>query len=237
MTLTWKPGEPAVSPFTVGAYPYEQSPITGQKIIVWSNRPELLNVPVTDNSVADLVVTRPKQYVGAGQWSDVIRRLKAHGIRLTTLEKPMAIAVTLYRMDDVRVTGGFEPDRAAHNQIPSYEGHLMVSGKGKPFQRLQTLSGRLDGGRHRPAAGGPRNRPAAAGKPQLVLVLGLLQRDPGVGRTAGGLRDGADGPEDASRKPRAEGPVREKERRKTRPSPATPPRVCNGSTSARPSMT
>jgi len=137
--LTWKPGEPKLTPFTVGGYHFEQSPITGAKTIVWSNEPKQLNVPVTDNSVPDLVVKRPKQYVVPAQWRDVILRLKAHGIILKTLDEPTPIAVTLYRMDDITVAGGFEPDRAEKNQVPSYEGHLLVSGKGKPFERLQTF--------------------------------------------------------------------------------------------------
>jgi len=139
VTLTWKPGKPQIVPFTVGNYHYVQSPITGAKTIIWSNQPKQLNVPVTDNSVPDLVVKRPKQYVVPAQWSDVIQRLKAHGIIMKFLDEPTPIAVTLYRMDDIEVAGGFEPDRAAHNQVPSYEGHLLVSGKGKPFQRLQTF--------------------------------------------------------------------------------------------------
>jgi murein tripeptide amidase MpaA len=139
ITLTWKPGEPKVVPFDVGEYHYEKSPITGKKTIVWSNKLKRLMVPVTDNSIPDLVVTRPKEYVVPAEWSEVIRRLKAHGIQMTTLDKPTSIPVTLYRMDDVKVAGGFEPDRVRHNEIPSYEGRLMVSGKGKPFQREQTF--------------------------------------------------------------------------------------------------
>ncbi len=96
-------------------------------------------MPISDNSVPDLVVKRPKQYVVPVQWSEVIARLKAHGIRMKTLEQPTAIEVTLYRMDDIKLAGGFEPDRAAANEIPGYEGHLLVSGTGKPFQRLQTF--------------------------------------------------------------------------------------------------
>ncbi len=137
--LTWKPGKEQHTPFVVGDYRYEQSPITGAKTIVWSNKPKTLQVPVSDNSVPDLVVKRPKQYVVPVQWSEVIARLKAHGIRMKTLEQPTAIEVTLYRMDDIKLAGGFEPDRAAANEIPGYEGHLLVSGTGKPFQRLQTF--------------------------------------------------------------------------------------------------
>lgn len=136
--LTWKPGKEQHTPFVVGDYRYEQSPITGAKTIVWSNKPKTLQVPISDNSVPDLVVKRPKQYVVPVQWSEVIARLKAHGIRMKTLEQPTAIEVTLYRMDDIKLAGGFEPDRAAANEIPGYEGHLLVSGTGKPFQRLQT---------------------------------------------------------------------------------------------------
>lgn len=136
--LTWKPGKEQHTPFVVGDYRYEQSPITGARTIVWSNKPKTLQVPISDNSVPDLVVKRPKQYVVPVQWREVIARLKAHGIRMKTLEQPTAIEVTLYRMDDIKLAGGFEPDRAAANEIPGYEGHLLVSGTGKPFQRLQT---------------------------------------------------------------------------------------------------
>lgn len=138
VVLTWKPGTEQHTPFTVGDYRYETSPITGQKTIVWSNKPKKLTVPISDNSVPDLVVKRPKQYVVPVQWREVISRLQAHGIQMKTLDKPTPIEVTLYRMDDIKLAGGFEPDRAATNQIPGYEGHLLVTGVGKPFQRLQT---------------------------------------------------------------------------------------------------
>ncbi|WP_236199464.1 M14 family metallopeptidase [Pseudomonas pseudonitroreducens] len=138
VTLTWKPGKEQHTPFIVGDYRYEESPITGKKTIVWSNKPKQLNVPISDNSVPDLVVKRPKQYVVPVQWSEVIARLKSHGVQMKTLDKATPIEVTLFRMDDIKLAGGFEPDRAAANEIPGYEGHLLVSGSGKPFQRLQT---------------------------------------------------------------------------------------------------
>ena len=136
--LTWKPGKEQHTPFTVGDYRYEESPITGKKTIVWSNKPKQLDVPISDNSVPDLVVKRPKQFVVPVQWGEVIARLKSHGIQMKTLDKATPIEVTLNRMDDIKLAGGFEPDRAATNEIPGYEGHLLVSGTGKPFQRLQT---------------------------------------------------------------------------------------------------
>lgn len=139
VTLSWKPGEAKKIPFTVGDYTLEQSPITGQKTIIWSNKPKNITVPVTDNSIPDLVVDRPERYIVPAQWSDVIKRLKAHGIAMQTLEKATPIEVTLYRMDDVKISGGFEPDRAAKNEIPGYEGHLLVSGTPKAFKRLQTF--------------------------------------------------------------------------------------------------
>ena len=137
--LTWKPGKDETIPFTVGDYRFEESPITGKKTIVWSNKPKQLKVPVTGNTEPDLVTKRPKQYIVPVQWKAVIDRLKAHGIKMKTLDAPTPIAVTLYRMDDIKVSGGFEPDRAQPNEIPGYEGHLLVSGKAKPFQRLQTF--------------------------------------------------------------------------------------------------
>jgi murein tripeptide amidase MpaA len=139
VTLTWKPGKVETTPFTVGDYHYEQSPITGAKAIVWSNIPKQLTIPVSAKTQPDLVVKRPKQYVVPVQWKEVISRLKAHGIQMTTLDKPTPIAVTLYRMDDIKLADGFEPDRAQSNQIRGYEGHLLVSGVAKPLQRLQTF--------------------------------------------------------------------------------------------------
>lgn len=137
--LTWKPGKAETVPFTVGDYRYDTSPITGAKTIVWSNQPKNLEVPVTGNSEPDLITKRPKQYIVPAQWREVIARLKAHGIEMRTLDKPTAVAVTLFRMDEVKVAGGFEPDRAKSNEIPGYEGHLLVSGVAKPFERLQTF--------------------------------------------------------------------------------------------------
>ena len=136
--LTWKPGEATETP-VVGDYRYEQSPVTGARTIVWSNRPKTLKLPVTDNGVPDLVVPRPQRFIVPAQWHEVIARIKAHGIRYTTLERPTEIAVTLYRMDDIKLADGFEPDRVQGNRIPGYEGRLLVSGTPKPFQRLQTF--------------------------------------------------------------------------------------------------
>ncbi|MFG8219102.1 peptidase, partial [Pseudomonas aeruginosa] len=135
----WKPGEVAETPFVVGDYRYEQSPVTGARTIVWSNRPKTLKLPVTDNGVPDLVVPRPQRFIVPAQWHEVIARIKAHGIRYSTLERPTEIAVTLYRMDDIKLADGFEPDRVQGNRIPGYEGRLLVSGTPKPFQRLQTF--------------------------------------------------------------------------------------------------
>jgi hypothetical protein len=140
VVLTWKPGKEEQVDFKVGDYRYEQSPITGARTIVWSNVPKPLTVPVTGNTEPDLVVKRPRQYVVPAQWAEVIARLKAHGIRMRTLEQPTAMAVTLYRMDEVKVAGGFEPDRAAANEIPGYEGHLLVSGVANPLERMQTFA-------------------------------------------------------------------------------------------------
>lgn len=138
--LSWKaPDRFRTVPFMVGAYHFEHSPITGAKTIVWGNQPKELNVPLTENTVPDLVVKRPKQYIVPVQWAEVIQRLKAHGIQMRTLESPTTLDVTLYRMDDIKIAGGYEPDRAQPNAIPGYEGRLPVSGIPKPFTRRQTF--------------------------------------------------------------------------------------------------
>ncbi|OWY38485.1 peptidase [Xenophilus sp. AP218F] len=131
VTLTWKEadGKPQLVDFKGVKFEKVQSPITGDKIVRWSNQPQTYRIPITPLTVPDLVVTRPKAYVVPAQWRDVIDRLKVHGIAMTTLDKPATLDVTVYRLDDIKLGTPFEPDRESADKIPGYEGRLLISGK------------------------------------------------------------------------------------------------------------
>ena len=140
VTLTWKEaeGKPQVVDFKGVKYEKVASPITGDKIMRWTNQPQDYKLPITPLTAPDLVVPRPKAYVVPAQWHDVIERMKVHGIQMTTLDKPTSYDVTVYRLEDVKLGTPFEPDRESADKIPGYEGRLLVSSKPVPQQRRVT---------------------------------------------------------------------------------------------------
>lgn len=140
VTLTWKAaeGKPQTVPFKGLKFDKVPSPITGDKIVRWSNQPQTYQIPFTPQSVPDLVVPRPKAYVVPAQWTEVIARLKTHGIAMRTLDQPTAMDVTVYRLEDVKLGTPFEPDRESADKIPGYEGRLLIAGKPVPQQRKVT---------------------------------------------------------------------------------------------------
>ena len=113
-------------------------PITGDKIVRWSNQPRDYRLPITPLTVPDLIAARPKAYVVPAQWHEVIARLRAHGIQLRELSRPETLDVTVYRLDDIKLGTPFEPDRESADKIPGYEGRLLIDGKPSPLQRKVT---------------------------------------------------------------------------------------------------
>jgi hypothetical protein len=131
VTLTWKTpdGKAPIVDFKGVKYTKEMSPITGDKIVHWTNQPMDYHIPLTAQTEPDLIVQRPKAYVVPAQWHEVIERLKVHGIKMTTLAAPTTMDVTVYRLEDVKLGTPFEPDRESADKIPGYEGHLLVTSK------------------------------------------------------------------------------------------------------------
>ena len=140
VTLTWKEaeGKPKLVDFKGVKFDKVQSPITGDKIVRWSNQPRDYRLPITPLTVPDLTAARPKAYVVPAQWHEVIARLRAHGIQLRELSRPETLDVTVYRLDDIKLGTPFEPDRESADKIPGYEGRLLIDGKPSPLQRKVT---------------------------------------------------------------------------------------------------
>ncbi|BEV73778.1 MULTISPECIES: M14 family metallopeptidase [unclassified Paludibacterium] len=140
VALTWKApdGKPQLVDFKGVKYTKELSPITGDKIVRWTNKPQDYKIPYTPQTQPDLIVPRPKAYIVPAQWHEVIDRLKVHGIQMTTLSAPTAYDVTVYRLEDVKLGTPFEPDRESADKIPGYEGRLLITGKPVPEHRKVT---------------------------------------------------------------------------------------------------
>ncbi|WP_211829525.1 M14 family metallopeptidase [Kistimonas asteriae] len=137
--LTWKAPEkvPDVE-FKGVTYETEKSPITGDDVVIWSNKPKTYTVPLTGMTEPDLIIKRPKAYVIPVQWQSIIKRLKEHGINMTVFKQPTTLNVTVYRMKDIRLGVGFEPDRAGGAKLPGYEGRLLITGTPVPVKRRVT---------------------------------------------------------------------------------------------------
>lgn len=140
VTLTWKEaeGKPKLVDFKGVKFDKVPSPITGDKIVRWSNQPRDYRLPITPLTVPDLIAARPKAYVVPAQWHEVIARLRAHGIQLRELNRPETLDVTVYRLDNIKLGTPFEPDRESADKIPGYEGRLLIDGKPSPLQRKVT---------------------------------------------------------------------------------------------------
>jgi|WetSurMetagenome_2_1015567.scaffolds.fasta_scaffold08806_5 murein tripeptide amidase MpaA len=79
------------------SYTLEKSPISGGSWFNYSNTPEVMQVPWFKNSHAVFSVKLPIAYIIPVEWSTVISRLEAHGIKIRYLEKETRIPVSGYR--------------------------------------------------------------------------------------------------------------------------------------------
>jgi hypothetical protein len=97
-------------------YRIEQSPISGDKVVRWTEEPKLYsNLPVIANTQPVITVTRPVAYYIPPQWAEVINRLSLHGIRMTRLNKPTSITAQQYQFSKPIFSSA------------DYEGHQTVS--------------------------------------------------------------------------------------------------------------
>ncbi|WP_312734996.1 M14 family metallopeptidase [Brevundimonas sp.] len=86
-------------PFRGVLYEMYDSPASGRKEIRWLGRPdpELWRMPFYGSKPA-LTLKRPTAYWIPGYRTDLIERLKAHGIEMETLTTPRAVAVDMLRL-------------------------------------------------------------------------------------------------------------------------------------------
>lgn len=86
-------------PFRGVLYEMYDSPASGRKEIRWLGRPdpELWRMPFYGSKPA-LTLKRPTAYWIPGYHTDLIERLKAHGIEMETLTAPRAVAVDMLRL-------------------------------------------------------------------------------------------------------------------------------------------
>ena len=97
-------------------YEKVKSDISGAERIIWTADPIDMKVPMTSTTQAKVTAQRPKAYWIPAGWNSVIERLKAHGVEMETIEKPITKTLSFYRVEDAKVTNAL------------YEGRTRVAG-------------------------------------------------------------------------------------------------------------
>ncbi|MEO8896954.1 MAG: M14 family metallopeptidase [Rhizomicrobium sp.] len=116
IALTFKP-DPVSTSFALKGYAFDQSrsEISGTGWIQYDpGKPVTLEIPNRNRLLPDISIVPPAAYVVPAQWTDVIERLKAHGLAYRRLDCAVAIDAQGYQLADPKWTS--QP----------FEGHLML---------------------------------------------------------------------------------------------------------------
>lgn len=90
-------------------YRMEDSKISGGKRIIYTDKPMNITIPRFDEGRVTRSVAPPLYYIVPPQYKDVIDRIKLHGIKFTTLAKPMTLEVESYKLTEPKwATNSFE---------------------------------------------------------------------------------------------------------------------------------
>ncbi len=106
-------------------YHFEDSPISGEKKVVWGKRPQTYKLPLFDRNAPQDSVAVPYAYLIPQEWTEIIARLQLHGIEVKRLREPVTLPVELYRMTD-----------REYDSV-SFEGRLRVDFKTQTIAQTQ----------------------------------------------------------------------------------------------------
>lgn len=109
-------------------YRIEDSKISGGRRIIYGDKPMNITIPRFDEGRVTASAAPPLYYIVPPQYKDVIERLTAHGIRFTTLTKPMTIEIESYKLT--------EPKWATN----SFENRITMTAKQTPINETRTFA-------------------------------------------------------------------------------------------------
>jgi hypothetical protein len=78
---------------------FEESDVSGTRRIVYGDAPRDFEMPRFDELRVTKSVAAPRAYVVPGEWTEVVERLRAHGIALERLEAPVEAELETYRLE------------------------------------------------------------------------------------------------------------------------------------------
>jgi hypothetical protein len=98
--LAWGPGTRTEVAFAGIAHELVPSELSGGTRVVWSGRPEAVELPLLVLDAPTVTVARPTAYWVPPTHPEVIERLALHGIHMERLEAPREVEVELLRLSD-----------------------------------------------------------------------------------------------------------------------------------------
>ncbi len=98
-------------------YRQESSEVSGQTRIIYGTKPLDLNVPFFNEAKAKVTTAVPRYYVVPPQWTEVIDRIRWHGIEFERLREELTIDAESYRFSEVK----FSPNSFEGRVLPVYK--------------------------------------------------------------------------------------------------------------------
>ncbi len=95
-------------------YHIRHSGLTGGNYVVYSDTNQTITMPLWNKYQPDRSITVPEAYIIPVQWTEVIKRLLAHGIKFYTIEDQYTDSVFTYRFSNIKFA------------CYPYEGHQRV---------------------------------------------------------------------------------------------------------------
>lgn len=110
-----------------------QSAVTGGYYPEWTGEPATMTIASYKGTDAIDLVKRPKGYYVPVACSDVIERLKWHGIKMDVLHQPLEVTVEMYRMKDAIFQN-------AEGKVMPFEGRIQVTATPQRESRKQNFA-------------------------------------------------------------------------------------------------
>ena len=98
-----------------------KSKVTNAEYVEWTGKPVTMTIPNYKGTEPIDFVVRPKGYYVPVWCTDVIKRLKLHGIQMEVLKESKEVNVEMYRIKAAKFQNG-------SGKVLPFEGHMHVSG-------------------------------------------------------------------------------------------------------------
>jgi hypothetical protein len=128
VVLSWKTSPKTDSMTLLGVESKKmKSEVTGKEYVTWTGKTVTSKIAFIRNTAPDKIAKRPKAYWIPSTYTDVIERLRLHGIVMEKITTPKEIEVKMFRITDHKFSS--QP----------FEGHFSVKGTPEAETRKETF--------------------------------------------------------------------------------------------------